>query len=466
MPKQKKIQKKENMDMIKKMSIIGAAGVLLILIVYGIISLTNKGADKDNQQQAHSPVDENENLENEVERLLGVIKEVDTDLGKLSVFDIEKNEKIELVMDGGVVIKDEYGTELTFAQLQNGDMIESKYDINKMRPEHVYKTAKTWERKNISEVHINTDENIIEIGNDRYDYTDELVTIYNEDSFDLNHINEVDEVTLRGYKNTVWAVIMQNRHGFITLCNHSSYIGGIMEVGTKKLIDIEETTTVTVPVGVHKLLITKEGMMPYSAEIMIVEDKEVEIDLSDSTPKVGLVNFIFSDEDVNLYINNESINTNEPVKLNYGKYTLRAEKEGFTKVEKELTISQAYLDYPIQLERIPLFLNVSRPKGAELYIDYNWSGIIPISVPITPGNHTLTLRQDNHYSVKYEITIDENNKNNSFLFPDLVPMDSGTTDGTSTYNENTYQENNTDINQEPEESDPTYQTPAEDAYGH
>lgn len=441
---------KKQLDIVSKMTLFGMLGVVISLVV--MISIACSGGKEDKKNTVNTDeTDVEETLE--YDRMISVIKEVNTDTSKLLALDIEQEEVLTLNIDGAVDIKDVYGTIISLAQLNIGDMVEIKYEKNKMRPEYIHKTAKVWERKNIQNVSINEKAKTIQVANDIYTYTDDLVTVFNGSNFDVSQIDLVDEVTLRGYKDKVWTVILENGHGFITLKNHSSFIGGILEVGNRMNVDIQDVTSITVPVGVHEIIANKEDMIPYVAEVIVEENKEVVLDLNQSLPKKGLVNFDIKQEGVTLSINDKEYqDLSEPISLDYGIYTIRAKKNNYVTMEEKLVLDRAYVDYKVELEKEPIFIHIDSPQGVGVYIDGNYIGIIPVTAPMDVGNHTVTLRKEGYYSKMYPITIDDTIEDNYFTFPKLIEIE-----------EPVEQEEKEDASNSEDNS--SSQTPVEDVYG-
>lgn len=263
--------KKKKTDIVTKMTIIGIVGLVAVLVVILTIAFTslNKKTNNNNQENdeditVDNNVESDNSKEKEYVRALGLVKQVDEDNDQLTMLNIENNELVTLKVDSAVDIKDEYGSLMTLIQFNVGDMVETKYENNEKRPEYVHITAKTWKRSKISEVVVDAENKTMTIGNDTYNYTDDLVTIFNGDSFDIANLTPEDEVTLMGYKDNVWTIIMEKGHGYITLKNHSNFIGGILEIGGYKTVNIEQSTVVTVPVGVHDIVVTNDQLTSVS----------------------------------------------------------------------------------------------------------------------------------------------------------------------------------------------------------
>ncbi|PKM94809.1 MAG: hypothetical protein CVU84_07750 [Firmicutes bacterium HGW-Firmicutes-1] len=418
-------KKSKKMDIVTKMSIVGGLGLICILILVSIISFAIK--DKTIKKNKDKP---DETLETEVEsaegadflRTLALIKEVDTEKKELTVLDIQQGKQVVLKVDGAVDIKDVYGTLLAFAQLKTGDIIEAKYDSKSLRPEMIQITGQTWEKKNIQDLIYDKENKTIQIGNDIYKYTDDLVTTFAGKIMDIDKLDPVDLVTVKGYKDTIWSITLEKGHGFIVLKNHEKFIGGTIEIG-KKTEDIKKDTKVTVLMGVQNIVVAKEGMVSFVTEVIVEEDKEVIIDIGSAQPTAGMVSFTITPGDVQLFINNVQYKDfSKPINLEFGTYNLRIEKANYVPWESKLVVNQAFMPVEINMNKKAQYIKVNSPVGCSMYIDDNYIGIIPVEAPIDPGAHTVTIRKDGYYSKMHSIQVEDNGQDANFVFPELIPM--------------------------------------------
>lgn len=417
-------KKKKKTDIVTKMTIIGVVGLLLVIAVILTVafgSMKKKPNDKNTVDQditVDNNVDNDDKQEAKYVRTLGVVKDVDDKNDQLTILDIQNNESVTLKIDSAVDIKDEYGSLMTLVQFNVGDMIETKYDNHEKRPEFIHKTAKTWKRSKIDGVVVDRENKTITVGNDIYNYTDDLVTI----SFDMDNLAPEDEVTLMGYKDNVWTIKLEKGHGYISLNNHSNFIGGILEIGTNKTVNIKQNTLVAVPVGVHDIVVTND-QLTYETEVMVEKDQKVVVDVKDATPRKGMVQFSVAQADVSFSINGETYSDfSTPIPFDYGTYTIKIVKDGYVDWENELIVNKPFTTFEIDLEKKPTYIHVDSPEGADIYIDGNFIGVLPITTPIEPGEHTVTLRRDGYFSKMYEIVVKDNGEDSYQTFPELEEL--------------------------------------------
>lgn len=422
---------KKQVDIVKRMTIIGIAAAALIIIIASVFAMTLGGGDKTpdiiipEAEETTAPVEEAEKV---FERALAVVKYVDTATGGLMVYDIEKLKMITLKMDSSMIIKDEYGEDIDLAQIDLGDMIETKYDTLSMMPESVKITAVTWERKDVSNMVVDVENKSIKISNDSYTYTDELVTSDAGEAFDIASLSTADEAYVRGYKDMVWSVVLVNGHGTIKLINHEIFIGGQLEIGNRTSFTIEAEMVVPVTAGVHNVVVSKDNMSPYVTQVVVEEDTELVIDLSEAQPKVGTVEFIVLQDGVTVYMDDELVNLEEEHILDFGTYKIKAEKENYVTWEGELLLSQAYQQFKIDMDKTPTFVFINQPEGADAYLDGVPIGIVPTQAPFSPGSHTVQLSQEGYKpSEVYKYIWEDNGLDKYLVLPQLIELPPETT---------------------------------------
>lgn len=427
-------ENKSKLDIVSKMTLIGIAAVVVIIVAIVVVLMTGRNDNKPAKETPEVDSDiiitgdetdeasEAEEAKKEYERALAVVKYVDAGNGQLMIYDIEKLKTVTLAMDSSIEIKDEYGTDIALNQVELGDMIETKYDSHSMKPENVKITAKTWERKDVSNLVVDSENKTIRIANETYNYTDELITSDNGVPFDILELTTADEAVVRGYKDHAWSIVILNGHGTVTLTNHSAFVGGNIEISNRVNVAVESTMSLPVSAGVHTIIVSKEGMAPYVTQIMVEEDSEVVLDLSEAQPKVGIVDFVIAQSDVLVYMDDELVNLEEEIKLDFDTYQIRAEKEGFTPWESELILNQAYIQFKIDLEKTPGYLNIQTPAGAEVYLDGTYMGIIPVEVPYPAGTHKIVLRQDGYHTFSQDFYWEDNSQDQALLFPDMIAI--------------------------------------------
>ena len=77
---------------------------------------------------------------------------------------------------------------------------------------------------------------------------------------------------------------------------------------------------------------------------------------------------------------------------------------------------------------------VDAPEGAEVYLDGNYVGISPCSFKKTAGTHVITLRKTGYETRSYTVQVDDEEKDLSYSFADLVQDTGNSVSGNSSSN--------------------------------
>ncbi|MBR1693108.1 MAG: PEGA domain-containing protein, partial [Lachnospiraceae bacterium] len=67
---------------------------------------------------------------------------------------------------------------------------------------------------------------------------------------------------------------------------------------------------------------------------------------------------------------------------------------------------------------------IDAPKGAQLYLDGAYIGVVPTNFPKESGNHEVSFRKDGYQTRSYTLYFDDGDNNLTFSFADLLENDS------------------------------------------
>lgn len=432
-----------NKGLITKMIVVGLLGITLIAVVVGLLLTpkTNKN-DKDQDETVNATEEtvveeETVNTSKDLDRILALVKAIDLDNNIMTVYDIDHDLTINMVLDGTVLYEDEYGSIMVAEQILPGYVVNIKYDKNNYVPEQVKVAPQIQTIKNLSSFVLDEDQKTIQIGSDIYKYTDEIITFDGDKRLDLAGITTADDVIVRAYKDTIWSIIIENGHGYIVLQNYDAYLDGTIEIGNRTSYTVVPEMRIPVTVGVQNVIITKDTMTPFSASVLIAENEEYIIDLEDYQPKISEVTFRIIQEGATLFINDTISPYDAPVILDYGQYDIKVKLEGYKDWQGIVEINQPSMEQIIDMETEPMYLRMKGPDGATLYINSVKIGIISgneiLETPIVPGDHTLLLVKTGFLPWTADVHVEESGEDIYYTIESLTPVaDSSTnTDGTA-----------------------------------
>lgn len=422
-------------DLIVKMAIAGGVGVVAIIVI--VVALTLGSSDK--KKEVNMPTstvsdEQDEEIDNpdkettvEYGRALAMVKAVSKDDSFMQVYDIENDITINLSISSAVVYEDEYGTPMVVEQFLPGYIVNVKYDKTSYEPEFVKVASQIRTIKNISSFVVDETLQTIQIGSEIFEYNDHLIAMNGDDELILSEISTADEIIVRANEKKIWSILIEKGHGYLVLNNHSAYVDGRLDVGNRLSFIITKEMKVPVTVGTHKVIITKEDMTPYSSTILIEEGEEYIIDLSEFAPQLSHVTFEVVQEGVIVYIDGEVLEDYRVgIDLPLGEYALKVEHPDYETWETILVVNDLEVVQVIDLADDPQMLHMSGPAGSELYIDGVKQGTLvdeePLSVPISPGGHHLTLRKENYISWTQSILVEDNGEDLFYTVSELTEI--------------------------------------------
>ena len=159
-----------------------------------------------------------------------------------------------------------------------------------------------------------------------------------------------------------------------------------------------------------------------------------------------MVLFSLSPSNAELYIDGTKTDASAPVSLEYGMHQLIVRAENYHSVTRYVSVAQESGGVDIVLDPVnddtknsssstnsssQITTNyykvyVDAPEHAEVYLDGNYIGISPCSFRKTAGSHTITLRRTGFVTRSYTVQIDDESKDLTLSFADLVASEGET----------------------------------------
>ena len=161
-----------------------------------------------------------------------------------------------------------------------------------------------------------------------------------------------------------------------------------------------------------------------------------------------------------LYIDGSQVDPSQPISLEYGIHQIIAKADGYKSLTQYLRVGQESAGVDVQLDKVDsdseestesssstssgssteststadttttyYRVHIDAPENVEVYLDGNYVGISPCSFKKTSGSHVITLRKTGYETRSYTVQVDEEEKDVSYSFVDLVT--SSTTGSTS-----------------------------------
>lgn len=443
-----------------------------LLLVFICMSLFSIGCGK----KIAAPVYDDEiEPANEI-TMFAIVTNLDEVNDKITLRAVNYTTEITLSYNGGVDVKDKYGSILSMTQIELGSIVDIVYDSNrnKLISLHISKDEKVQKMEAVSGAIVDNMEQTVMINGTAYQMNNNTSAFSDNDEIEVNEICSEDQITLWLYNDIICSIYVELGHGYVRLSDYASYVGGMVEIGYDVIVPVTEDMLLTVREGEYTLRIAK-GDDVGTKTVKVIKNQEIDVSLADIAiePKqMGSVLFKVTPSDAAVYLDGTRINTEGAVDMVYGKHNIYITAEGYDSYSASFNVNYAYKikEYKLTSKDAQTEKNsssttekknttkttedgtttetattqsdttktpntdtgkktnnkvtVSTPSGASVYFDGEYIGIAPISFTKVTGSHIITLSKAGYLSKSYTVTFTDDGKDSSLKYEELVSISS------------------------------------------
>lgn len=376
----------------------------------------------------------------------GVFLGHDEETGEMRIYRTSQEDELTLTYSGATSVLDQYGSPLTLAQLQPGELVQVAYNSEFGKAGSIAVLADAFRYSDQSKHDINEGNGTLSTGSETLHIDSNTKVFSGSEEITLNQILPQDIITIRGNDRDVVSIVVESGHGYLKLENDEALLGGWIEVGQTVIQQISEGMLITVPEGAYNVRLTV-GNVEENREVTIVRGEETLLDLSDievPQPVSGLVSFSISPSGAAVYVDGVSVDASYTIKLPFGLHQIAASADGYDTVSEYFEVegenTRVKLSLTPAAETVSVSGNeteddtdgsytitVQAPEDVEVYQDNLYMGIAPVMFTKTIGSHTISLRKSGYMTQSYQIEVEDDDKDLVYAFPDLVASGSSAT---------------------------------------
>lgn len=402
-----------------------------------------------------------------------VVKEMDADKSMITFMNVETGRYYTLDYDGTTVIQDKYGSGMAMAQIHEGDIVDVAFLRNKKKLASMKLSENAWVLEKVEKYNFDVLGKNAEVGGGTYSLRNNLVVSSEGTDSQLEDIVRGDVVSVSGIGNSIYSVVVEEGHGYLKLDNDEYLRGGWIEVGQSVIQQITEDMLLVVPEGTYDVHLTASGI-DETRKVTVYRNQETTLDVGDveiEEPKTGRILFAVTPGNATVSIDGKEVDISAPVEIEYGIHRMTVEAEGYDTISQYIKVSQDLAsisvtleksleeeeDYPVNYET-PSSVSaneynsaasnykvyIDSPSDVEVYLDGIYIGMSPVNFKKEPGTHTITLRKPGYVTKSYTIQIDDEEKDVTYSFTDLIKEEknsSGTISGNTVNTNETVSEN-------------------------
>lgn len=367
----------------------------------------------------------------------------DKEENTVTFLNLELGRRYTLSYDGTTRLYDKYGESVSMDQLPKGSIVDVTFLKSKKHLTTMQLSDKAWKYENVERYEINTVRGEVSIGSEVYKLSPHTQYLSGGRDIELMDLNPTDIVSFQGLDSTVLSVTVEKGHGYLRLVNDTNFVGGWIEIGQTQIQRITEDMLLVVAEGSYQVNISHNGGGGIK-NVIINRNEETTLDIGDLVipePEKGMVIFTLSPSSAEVYIDGVKTSIAEPVTLEYGIHQLIAKADGYKSVTQYIRVNQESVGVNVVLDPIRdeeeeessesstepetttdyYKVYIDAPEQAEVYLDGNYVGISPCSFKKAAGSHVITLRKNGYQTRSYTVQIDDEEKDISYSFVDLVP---------------------------------------------
>lgn len=452
-------------------------GLAFISVILFITMLETAGNAKNNGKHSidKQPTDEqNEALIPAVKydnEILAVVMGIDPAIRQIILFDTTKQEALPLSYTGASDITDKYDQVISIQQIPIGTMVDIGYLSEEEKLLKMQISTQAWEYIGVNNLTIDRSANIMKIADSKYKYTDQVMIYDGDRLIPVDHLVEQDELTIRGYEETIWSITVTRGHGTVKLKDYEAFLGDNITIGYESMQQIAEDMVITVREGDFNLTV-ENGEYSATKNIKVIRNQETIVSLSDLGPeavKKGRITFEISPFGADLVIDGMLTSYANPIELAYGEHDIEVSLGGFTTYQGTLEVTEDSKTYKIDLpesssdEDAVVIINqgdsiansedelngpetenagsesemqeeesdddnidqdheiyVQSPIGASVYLNGEFEGIAPVDFEKIIGTHVLTFIMDGYETKSYTVEVPNDGLDTYFSFGNLV----------------------------------------------
>ena len=341
---------------------------------------------------------------------IGLVQEINQTSRRMDLYIIETSQLRSVFVENHSTLRDKFGNAIALSAFRIGDVVEVAHMEDSSIIETARVSAQVRTYRNIRDVVIDTENEMLLIGNNRYPFNERTIVMYHGEPNDITDVSTVDIITVDTFLDQVVFVDIHQGNGVIQIPENNMILQGTVEVANTTFVALEGEMEIRVPEGDHRVIIRGVNIEDFQYELTVARGGSATLNFDGLELLAGSLTVNVEDPFVTLRIDGEIQLTNHMIILDYGTYTVSVTREGFAPFEQEVTIDSANHQITVVLEEIIRTQNITlttSPPGARMYLDGQYVGLSPVSIELELRRYTVTMALDGFIGGSADIWVTE-----------------------------------------------------------
>lgn len=281
-----------------------------------------------------------------------VVVKKDLEAKTVQFQNISTSRRYTLTYDGTTKLYDKYGQGISMSQLKEGSIVTVRFYKPDKSLAYVEENPDCLSYSNVQNYSMDLKNGTILIGNESFNISGHVVVVSGGRETDMMEVNQVDEISVWGYKNMVYGIHVEKGHGYLRLQNEDYFVGGWLDVGDKVIKKVSEEMLLVVPEGTYPVTVSHRGSSAVQ-EISFARNEEMVWDLGSveiTEVQKGRVLFTLTPATAQVSIDGREVDTSKPVVLDYGIHQMRITAEGYDSVSQYIKVAEPSANVSVELE--------------------------------------------------------------------------------------------------------------------
>ena len=400
--------------------------IIVMAAVFCLCACSNN--DKEDNESFHRPT----KAQNTTAKLVAVLTDIDEDNKSISFTAVENGDDNVYSYNNATEVYSKSKVAMSIAQLEPGDVVDLYYNtgnlvITKLQ---ISTDDDVWENGKVTSFKINDIEQEMKIGKTLYYFTSQVAVFSEGRPIRINELTEMDQLTVRGYKNQVISIVVDKGHGYVTLTGESLFVGGLINIGGVLARNIESGMLLSVTEGTYLVQVVN-GNYKADKYVTVRRGEESVVDFSDVVAEIhekGNVKFNIDVAKAKLYIDGNAYDYSSILTISTGEHKIKVTASGYEDYEAKINIEAKYQAFNISLtegdssenetetesetvvageDKVSKIndVTVTGPVGGSVYFDGTYMGTAPVTFDMVTGTHVISILYDkkiNSYTVNLE----------------------------------------------------------------
>lgn len=188
-----------------------------------------------------------------------VVVRKDLEAGTVQFQNISTSRRYTLSYDGTTTVYDRNDQALSMEQLREGSVVTARFYKPRKALAYVKENPNCISYNNVRNYSMDLRKGTIAIGDELFNISAHVVVVSDGRETDMMEVNQMDVISVWGYKNMIYGINVEKGHGYLRLQNEDYFVNGWIDVGDSVIRKVAQDMLLVVPEGTHTVTVSNKG---------------------------------------------------------------------------------------------------------------------------------------------------------------------------------------------------------------